>query len=86
MIPISQIDPELSIYKENTVVIWGAGKFGREILRLLQNFSVEVSYFCDSNPKLWKTEVEGIPVILPQEVTKMKLEQVAQENGGGGIC
>ncbi len=80
MITISQIDPELSIYKENTVVIWGAGQYGRVILQLLKNFDVKVSYFCDSSTDKWKTEIDGIPVILPQELMKMKLEQ-SQDKG-----
>ncbi len=84
MIPISQIDPELSIYKENTVVIWGAGMYGREMVKLLQSFQIPVAYFCDSDPAKWKTEIQGIPVILPQHLMKLQLENIAQKSGRGG--
>ncbi len=53
MIPISQIDSELSIYKENTVVIWGAGLYGKKIFELLSSFHVKVSAFCDTNENKW---------------------------------
>lgn len=74
MIPISKIDPDLSIYRENTVVIWGAGRYCRKILKLLQYFQVEVSYICDSNELLWSKELEGISIISPETLCKYKSE------------
>lgn len=76
MIPISQIDPELSIYKEHQVVIWGAGARGKTILSLFQDFNIVPVFFCDNDAKKWGTDYLGVPVISPQElVEKYNLQQ-----------
>lgn len=75
MIPISQIDPELSIYKENTVVIWGAGFFGKELLRLFRHFKIEVTCVCDSNEDLWSKTLEGVSIVSPKEVETLQKEK-----------
>lgn len=51
MIPISKIDPKLEIYKNKTLVLWGAGEFGSKILNQLRYLGTEVSYFCDNDEK-----------------------------------
>lgn len=75
MIPISKIDTKLSIYKENTVVIFGAGIFGRKIWRYLQNLGIEVAYFCDNSPERQKETMFGISVISPETLGKIHNEE-----------
>ncbi len=68
MIPISQIDSNLSIYKNQNVIVWGAGVQGLEIFELLQAFKIKVSYFCDNDTSKWGTTFQDIPVISPAQL------------------
>lgn len=69
MIPISQIDSQLSIYRNKKVVLWGTGKYGKAMTSLLQSYEISVSYYCDNNPSLWGTTFMGIPVISPETLS-----------------
>ncbi len=71
MIPISIIDNELSIFKENKVVIWGTGKFSHEITKLLTDFSVEIYAYCDNDPEKWGKSHYEKPIISPDELKKL---------------
>jgi len=45
------------------LVIFGAGGLGRKIARGLSNMGHSPLAFCDNNPRLWNTEIEGIRVL-----------------------
>ncbi len=52
------------------VVIFGAGGLGRKIASVLRNLGYPPLAFCDNNPALWGTQVEGIPVLsVPNAVS-----------------
>lgn len=59
-------------YMENRdkkkVIIFGAGKKGRETKEILEKMGIYPKYFCDNNQALWGTEIEGIEVLNPEEL------------------
>ncbi len=71
MIRITQIDENQSIFRENKVVLFGAGHTGKTIFKLLQQFDIKVYAYCDNNENLWGTTVNGIKVISPAELQEL---------------
>lgn len=65
---LSKIDQNLTIYKENSVVIWGTGSAGKRIYRLLRVNEININYFCDSDCDKWGKEYCGVKVISPKEL------------------
>jgi FkbM family methyltransferase len=49
------------------VVIFGAGTLGRRALPLLNALGAHPLAFCDNNAAVWSTQVEGVPVLSPEE-------------------
>jgi FkbM family methyltransferase len=49
------------------VVLWGAGRLGRQTLAGLRSLGIEPRAFCDSSQALWGTEVQGVPVMSPRD-------------------
>ena len=47
------------------VVVFGAGKLGRRVAS-----AVTAQVFCDNNPALWGTSIDGIPVVSPAEAIR----------------
>ncbi len=70
-IRVTQIDENQSIFRENKVVLFGAGSTGKIILELLKQFDIEVHSYCDNNEGLWGTLVNGIKVISPAELQEL---------------
>lgn len=60
----------------NKLVIFGAGVYGRKVLRYLElnDLKKNVVCFCDSNEKINKTEINGISVYQTKEVIKRNPE------------
>ncbi len=52
------------------IVIYGAGQFGRRILRGLRNNGADALAFADRNPALWSHCMDGIPVLSPEEAVQ----------------
>jgi hypothetical protein len=48
---------------QTRLVIFGAGGLGRKIARVLSNMGHTPLAFCDNNPHLWNTEINGIKVL-----------------------
>jgi FkbM family methyltransferase len=48
-------------------VLFGAGHLGRKVLRKLATIGKRPLAFIDNNPKLWGTEVHGLPVMSPAD-------------------
>ena len=48
-----------------SIVLFGAGGLGRRCLAGLRRYGVEPLAFADNNPRLWGTEIEGLPVLSP---------------------
>lgn len=55
--------------KEEDVVIFGAGKYGRKLLYYLElnKKSKKISCFCDSDISQCGHTVAGIPILAPEE-------------------
>jgi len=52
---------------EAPFVLFGAGHLGRKVLRKLATIGKRPVAFIDNNPKLWGTEVHGVPVMSPAD-------------------
>lgn len=68
MIQVSKIDDKLTIYRENEIVIWGAGESGKYIYSALTYFGIQVRAFCDSDEAKWGQTLFELPVISPSEL------------------
>ncbi|MDE7131955.1 MAG: 4Fe-4S cluster-binding domain-containing protein [Lachnospiraceae bacterium] len=54
------------------IAIWGTGSIGKYILKQIRNNEAyDVSYFVDSNRKLWGEKIEGVEVISPEQLQKI---------------
>lgn len=53
--------------RSDPIVLWGAGRLGRRTLAGLRRLGVEPLGFCDSNQLLWGRDVDGIPVVSPED-------------------
>ncbi len=49
------------------LVLFGAGNLGRMAMRGLKRLGIPPIAFADNNPKLWGTEIEGIPLLAPAD-------------------
>lgn len=68
MIRISKIDNELSIFKENVVILYQKSVFNEKILYLLNIFNVDIEYICDDDKENWGKVYKDIPVISPKHL------------------
>lgn len=71
IIYISRVVKKQVMYN-NKKIIFGAGSLGRNMKKTLFNTGISVDYFCDNNPKLWNTEIDGILVLSPQQILNIK--------------
>jgi len=49
------------------LLVWGAGEMGTALIRACRTAGVDVAGVTDSNPALWGSSVEGVPVLSPAE-------------------
>jgi FkbM family methyltransferase len=49
------------------IVLFGAGSLGRRTLALLRVHGHEVAAFLDNDQRLWGSNVEGVPVLSPED-------------------
>ena len=56
-----------TVLKDRPAIIWGAGKNGPYLARLLLQEGAEVSAFIDINPRRIGKEKAGRPVMAPEE-------------------
>lgn len=54
-----------NIFRKKKVFIWGAGGYGRAILKIFRSEHLWPSGFVDSNENLWGKEIEGIEIYSP---------------------
>lgn len=85
MIRISQISDDLSVYKENQVVLFGIGYGLKTIIELLHYHEIDIDYICDNNKSYWGKYVNDIQVISPRQLKQLTQGNNAQTSGGGGI-
>lgn len=58
-------------FKAKSVVVFGAGSGGREILKMLEFLNKRPSFFVDNDSKKWGMDIEGIRVIPVEELKKL---------------
>lgn len=56
------------------IAIFGAGNYGKRVLRMLYSKGIEVDVFLDNDPKKWGSETEGIPCISIKDLSCNKEE------------
>lgn len=71
MIPISKIDLELSIYKDNLVIMFGIGEIGKKLLNLMSSFDIKPAYICDNDSVKWGQTYTEIPIISPKQLAEI---------------
>jgi hypothetical protein len=49
------------------LLVWGAGEMGSALIKACRTAGVDVAGVTDSNPALWGSSVEGVPVLSPGE-------------------
>ncbi|MFI3249381.1 MAG: hypothetical protein R3Y07_00270 [Eubacteriales bacterium] len=66
------MDRDLKIYKDSLIVLWGAGRCGKEIVREMQKHGLDVYAFCDNDPTKWGDTWTGIPIISPEKLCELQ--------------
>lgn len=54
---------------EGQLIVWGAGRWGQEILSLLEDAEVPVAYVCDKNAR---QELDGHQMIAPEQLKEIE--------------
>lgn len=49
------------------VILFGAGTLGRRAFTLLRDLRCEILAFSDNNPIVWDSQIEGVPVLSPEQ-------------------
>ncbi len=65
----SAFDQEAAPF-QSTLVLFGAGAFGRHILTRLRRAGIEPVAFADNQPRLWGGDVDGVPVLAPADAAR----------------
>ena len=52
------------------IILFGAGGLGRKILKGMRHHGLEPVAISDNNSAIWGSNIDGIPVIAPQEAAK----------------
>ncbi len=51
------------------IAIWGTGNFGKYIWNMLkERKECNIKYFIDSNQKLWGADLDGVPIMSPEQL------------------
>lgn len=64
------------IQKNNTYVIYGAGKVGQMVHGYLKRKGKRILAFCDGNPQKWNSRIKGARVLAPEECVKKYLSSI----------
>ncbi len=52
------------------VIIYGAGRMGKNFLRSLKQLNIPVTAFADTNPQLWGHPIDNVIIIPPDDIIK----------------
>lgn len=58
---------ELTGRFEKSLVLFGAGGLGRKTLAGLRRMNIHPIAFSDNNPNLWGQQIDGIPILAPED-------------------
>src|SRR5579884_630497 len=61
---------ELTENRRDSIVLFGASRLGRRTLDGLRRARIEPLGFSDNDPKLWGTDIEGVPVYSPADAVE----------------
>lgn len=67
---------ESNTYAGERVVIYGAGNMGRLACRLLENKKINLEAYLDRNVSIKGSNINGIPVMLPEEISYFDKKEV----------
>jgi len=56
------------------IVILGAGRLGRKVLRGISDTGLKAVAFADNNPKMWGQTIDGLPVLSPDQAAECHAE------------
>ena len=65
------VDTVMDELKGNSIVLFGAGIYGKAVLEYARRRKLPVSYFCDNSSHLWNTEIDGVKVIAPDKLKEL---------------
>jgi len=70
------IENEATFYDRATrgmrqAVLYGSGNLGKRVFRFLGDVQELPIAFCDSNPSLWGSFIEGVPVMSPDDAASL---------------
>jgi predicted aldo/keto reductase-like oxidoreductase len=55
-----------------SIAVFGAGNFGQSVVAYLNSVGgAVVRYVCDNGNKLWGTEIEGVRIVSPEELSSL---------------
>jgi len=52
---------------EKSLIIFGAGNLGKKTMHALRKTGIKLHAFSDNNSELWRSEIEGVPVLSPSD-------------------
>jgi hypothetical protein len=52
--------------KENGIVIWGTGIWGKRCYAIMQKYNIPVNVFVDNNSKVWGQNINGVVICKPE--------------------
>src|SRR5512136_2324383 len=58
---------ELTAHTGKSLVLFGAGGLGRKTLAGLRRMDISPLAFSDNNPALWGQEIDGVPILAPED-------------------
>lgn len=74
MIELSKIDKNLSVYKKNHVILFGANEEGVNAKHLLEKYGITIDVFTDSEVSGIGDELEGVTIMSVSDCEKYILE------------
>lgn len=69
------VEDLLNQLKGHTVIIFGAGIWGKLVYRKLDNQGIFVAGFCDNNPLLWGEEISDKKIYSPKEINPVFINE-----------
>lgn len=80
---IKELGASLKAYRGKSIVLWGAGVYGKYVLSFFQATNFNVTHICDGDPEKRGSTIQDVPVISPEQLEQL-CGQSAQTSGGGG--
>ncbi|BCZ48620.1 hypothetical protein psyc5s11_46870 [Clostridium gelidum] len=56
------------LIKTKQIVLFGAGRIGKQVLNTLKKYGFKVAYFCDNNKDIWGDCIDGVYILPPNYI------------------